>query len=59
MLCTIFIKMLGGCYVFYFYFYFDQPSPDPNMENKITYYKICDIKYGISFLFHEVFCLKL
>ena len=29
------------------------------MENKIKYYKICDIKYGIGFLFHEVFCLKL
>ena len=29
------------------------------MENKIKYYKICDIKYGIRFLFHEVFCLKL
>ena len=29
------------------------------MENKIKYYKICDIKYGIRFLFHEDFCLKL
>ena len=30
-----------------------------HMENKINYYKICDIKYGIRFLFHKVFCLKL
>ena len=28
------------------------------MENK-KIYKICDIKYGIRFLFHEIFCLKL
>ena len=26
---------------------------------KIKYYKICDIKYGIRFLLHEAFCLKL
>ena len=29
------------------------------MENKIIYYKICDIKYVEGFLFHEIFCLKL
>ena len=29
------------------------------MENKIKYYKICDIKCGIRFLFNEVLCLKL
>ena len=29
------------------------------VENKIKYYRIGDIKYGIRFLFHEIFCLKL
>ena len=65
--------MLGGCYVFYFYFYFAprfkicsenvrkpiNKKQKAHMENKIKYSKICDIKYGIRFLFQEVFCLKL
>ena len=62
MLCTLFIK-LGECYVFYFYFYFAprfricsenvrkpiNKNSKAYMENKIKYYKICDIKYGITF----------
>ena len=72
MLCTLFI-MLGECYVFYFYFYFAprfkicsenvckpiNKKSKAYMENKIKYYKICDIIYGIRFEFHKVLGLKL
>ena len=58
--------MLGGRYVFYFYLYFAprfkicsenvrkpiNKKLKAHMENKIKYYKICDIKYGIRFLAH-------